>query len=469
MLTEGAWRKLPKDLLVDEDFAYVESLVPKEYAYAPYMFFIAALRKADDNGIFDVEDFVIFARLMRVPDIEIVKTIVNGLIKRRIIYREGESTLCGFWMWEHGEDKKVRPLSERRALVREMIKNKENERKSTQFATGSTRPEQTKQAEKCNDTPQKAPETNLKNYITPAQDSISFCPQNDKNGENVTKKIDGDKIGENVTKKNETEREKERKIDKSIQEEKERTHTLEQRTERKTEKEELTGSGQLVSPPPVNSEQTEAVAEDLTEKEVSEIEKENDSQLCNNVESLAEEALNTAQENDEETKKLVDKKLTRFFVKNCYGYDAKQGAHSIRKLVQMIMNISDKINPADTVADILCNEFKHLSETGGPNGYWKDIPLLPSNMCKNNVWAYLMSYAGKILAAKEASNKFFQEEQKALEEAKKECAAVGDVIEAEYLKYNIKIDDPQKALKLIRAKAAEQHQKKENVETVDIF
>ena len=468
MLTEGAWRKLPKDLLVDEDFAYVESLLPPEYSYAPYMLYISALRKADDNGIFDVEDMVIFARLMRVPNTEIVKTTLNGFFQRKIFFREGLSTICGFRQWEHGEgSNKPRTLQDRRRIVQDKIKEKENEKKSSMFATDSTRPEQTQNApaENCNDNPQE--------QKTQSFDELSLCPENDKNAENVTKNIYGDKIGENVTKKNETERKKERETRNTTQEEKERTHTLEQREERKTEKEGITGSGQNASPPPVIPEDKEAVAVESQEQQDLQDSKETVI-TADSVESLAEAALNITQnEVDEKKEALVAQKLTKFFVKNCYGYDKKQGAHSVNKLAERICKVSDEMNPADSVCDVLCNEFKRLSETGGPNGYWKDIPLLPSNMVKNNVWAYLMSYAGKILATNRADNQFIQEERAARQAAVKEKSLVGDTMEQQFLKYNINPEDPGRYELLLRAKSAEQKaqnaEKQESSEVTDIF
>lgn len=467
MLTEGAWRKLPKDLLVDEDFAYVESLLPPEYAYAPYMFFISALRKADDNGIFDVEDLVIFSRLMRVPDIEIVKTVINGLMKRHVIYREGLSTICGFWQWEHGEgSNKPRPLKERRAIVKEKITAKENERKSVPFGDDSTQSSQ--QAAEGPAKAGKATDNYSQEVVTAAPQNVSLCPENDKNAQNVVKESFDDKSAKNVGEKKQTERKKERETDQTIQEEVERTHTLEQRTERETEKEGLTGYAPPEGATPVNPEEKQAVAEELPEGQ--ELNKDIPSAVSD-VDNLAEEALQVTKDEVKEKETRVSEKLTKFFVKNCYGYNKNQGAHSIQKLTKMICKVSDEINPADTICDLLCAEFKRMSDTGGPNGYWKNIPLLPSNMLKNNVWAYLMQYAGKILAAKKADNQFIREEMAAREAAEKEKKAVSVVLDQEYLKYNIDPDDPNRCALLVQAKAAEQRaaEQQEKEPEPDIF
>lgn len=458
MLTEGAWRKLPKDLLVDEDFAYVESLLPPEYAYAPYMFFISALRKADDNGIFDVEDLVIFSRLMRVPDIEIVKTVINGLMKRYVIYREGLSTICGFWQWEHGEGNKPRPLKERRQIVKEKITAKENERKSVPFGDDSTQSSQ--QAAEGPAKAGKATDNCSQEAVTAAPQNVSLCPENDKNAQNVVKGSFDDKNAQNVVEKNQTERKKERETDQTRQEEVERTHTLEQTTERESEKEGSSGYAPPEGAPPDNPEEKKAMAGELPEGQ--ELNKETLSAVSD-VDSLAEQALQVTQEAIGEKQTQVSAKLTEFFVKNCYGYNKNQGAHSILKLTKMIYNLSDEMNPADTICDILCTEFKRMSDTGGPNGYWKNIPLLPSNMLKHNVWAYLMNYAGKILAAKQADNQFIREEMAAKEAAEKEQEAISVVIDQEYLKYNIDPADPNRCALLVQAKAAEHKAEQQDV------
>jgi hypothetical protein len=76
-------------------------------------------------------------------------------------------------------------------------------------------------------------------------------------------------------------------------------------------------------------------------------------------------------------------------------------------------------------------------------------------MLKNGVWAYLMSYAGKILTGRRNTNQFLDEAKKAQEEAEKESAQVCDEMSAAYLKYGIDPKDPNRYMLLIRAKAAE--------------
>lgn len=465
MLTEGAWRKLPKDLLVDEDFNYIESLLPRQYAYAPYMFYLAALRKADDNGIFDVEDFVIFSRLMRVDDIEIVKTIVNGMISRHIIWHETrESSICGFISWETSDvdAKKARPLSDRRKIVQEKIKEQEkNSEKFVEFATEPTSAAQNAQngqraAEKRNDAPQAMPPEGAE---TADFDGNFSCPKNDKNAKNVVNDFYDDKNAKNVVEKIETERKKEK------QEEKEKTHTLEQRKERESEKEAVTGYGPLVSPPPVTAERTAAVAETKTtdSEEQQEIQT-YDASCSEDAETLAEEALSLGGGVSEESAdSALFAYLNDFFVKNCNGYKPKQSAHAIRQLCAEIKGLSDAYNPPVEVAGVLCSEFKRMCD-GQRAQYWKGQALLPSYMLKTRCWMELLQYAGKILATNTANNKFMAEAKKAEAEYLAEKAAISVAVRDELLKYNIDPDAPDAQRLLLIAKSREQEEKRKAAE-----
>ena len=100
MLRDVYWRQYPIDLLNDEKMGYIESQMPAGYEYAPYMYYITALKLADDDGIFDLDDGIIFARLMRVDNIQIVFDITNLMRQYKIIYRlSDDSNLCGIVDW----------------------------------------------------------------------------------------------------------------------------------------------------------------------------------------------------------------------------------------------------------------------------------------------------------------------------------------------------------------------------------
>ena len=476
MLNTAAWKKLPTDLLTDEDFFNVEKQLPAEYAFAPYMFYITALRKADEDGMFDLDDGVIFAQLMRVDKLSIVFKIANMLRKRRIIYRVREdSFICGFCNWEYNVKDPPRTMEQRRQIVLKMIESKqqaitadfdvkdfeiteEKEQAVTaDFPTGSMRPDETTACEQTGERQNEAPESSGSNAQEMAQRDDFFCPENDKTAKNVAKNILDDKNQKNVVNGEETERKKEI-LDKSKKE----THTQEEKD--KTEKEQFCSAGPFDSPATQNCEEKQQPwadkepQEELTEQET----KTSGETVCSgNTSDLAEMALQAASGSSEI---VVDTDptlyLNQFFAKNCYGYKPQNAAGAIKALESKIKELSDEINPPDVIAGVLCSEFLRMHE-GKRGEYWKYIPLLPSNMIKPNVWAVLMQHAGKILASNQADNKFIQAEKAAQEEAEADCKAVYDEQNKELLKYNISPDDPARIAKLLAAKAKEQNEAKQ--------
>ena len=58
MLRDVYWRQYPIDLLSDDKMTYIESFMPEEYKYAPYMFYIT-------HAIFlDLQNFIFYPHSM---------------------------------------------------------------------------------------------------------------------------------------------------------------------------------------------------------------------------------------------------------------------------------------------------------------------------------------------------------------------------------------------------------------------
>ncbi|MBO7712188.1 MAG: hypothetical protein J6S85_01395, partial [Methanobrevibacter sp.] len=227
MLRDVYWRKFPIDLLNDDKMTYIESLMPEKYKYAPYMFYITALKMADDNGIFDLEDGVIFARLMRVKDIDIVFECADLMIARKIIYRLfDDSNYCGLVDWEYPGNQKNKTLEQRRQIVAMQIEEAEkknhSEKKFRCVGTRNDVPQSESCAGQYNDIPQ-ATERN-----SAPQNSVFSCPENDKIGENVAQNRMDDKIGENVAPYRENRKDREREQKEKETEQKEQKEKREQ-------------------------------------------------------------------------------------------------------------------------------------------------------------------------------------------------------------------------------------------------
>ena len=459
MLNTASWSKLPRDLLTDEDFFYIEKQLPEELAFAPYMFYIAALRKADENGMFDLSDGVIFAQLMRIENADDVFKIANMMMKRKIIYRVGETKVCGFWNWEYNAKDTPRTMEQRRQLVmRQIEEQKKIKAVTADFPTGSTRPDETTACEQTEERQNEAPESSGSNAQEMAQRADFFCPENDKKQENVVKDFLDDKNAKNVVKGENTERKKDLEEQKeNIRQEIKETHTQDKKENSdKSEKEQFCSAGPFDSPATQNCEEKHQPWADKESQEVTQIPKTQRNTDLSDPAALAELALQEANKGVENNEGAgVTGYLNDFFAKNCYGYKPQNAAGAIKSLASKITELSDKVNPPDVIAGVLCSEFLRMHE-GKRADYWKDIPLLPSNMIKPNVWAYLMQYAGKILAAKKADNQFIRAEMQAQEEAEADRQAVYDEQDKELLKYNISPDDPARITKLLAAKAKEQ-------------
>ncbi len=459
MLRDVYWRQYPIDLLNDDKMLYVESLMPAGYEFAPYMFYITALKLADDNGIFDIEDGIIFARLMRIKSRALVFQIANLMRQHKIIYRlSDDTTLLQLADWTYS-DKKIRTAEERRRIVADVIQkerakkaNYSQEDFNVDGCAGKRNdvPQSEGYAGKCNAIPQANAAGSSAPVAAPEAETTAprrdfLCPDDDKNAKNVVKTADDDKNAENVD-NIQTDN-----TNNTIQEE-QTTHTH-------TDTQQFTGYAQPVGAPPVNCQDTiPAVAEKQnTQTQIpTENQTDKDANSFGEISTLAAQALQISQSNDEKPKNtaLFDY-LQNFFVKNCYGYEPKKSIHALTELCEKINGISDEMNPPDVVAGVLCSEFKKMCD-GGRSEYWKNQPLLPAFMMKPRCWMELMQHAGKILATNSASNKFTESWAKAEAEYLADREQISVAMRDEYLKYQIDPDAPDASKQLLMAKSHEQ-------------
>jgi hypothetical protein len=465
MLRDVYWRQYPIDLLSDDKMTYIESFMPDEYKYAPYMFYITALKLADNDGIFDLEDGIIFARLMRVKSRALVFQIANLMRENKVMYRlSDDTTLMQIADWTYS-DKKPRTAEERRRTVAEKIA-KERAKKAAFSQEDFTAdgcagkcndiPQSESYAGKCNAIPQAAAEgpratVDGKSFqqaladacvpkIAPeaaaaAPRQAFLCPDDDKNAKNVVTLQTDSTI---------------HSTDNTVQEEQTHTHTNTQLA---------AGYAQLESAPPAASPDTTAVAEkqNTPTQKPTEMQTPNDANSGEDVSTLAAQALQITSVSDEDADSELFAYLQDFFVKNCYGFDTKKAAYSLNQLCEKIKSVSDEVNPPVEVAGVLCSEFKKMCD-GQRSEYWKGQALLPSFMIKTRCWMELMQYAGKILATNSASNKFTQSWEKAVAEYEAEKSQISVAVREEYLKYNIDPDAPDANKLLLIAKSREQEE-----------
>lgn len=457
MLRDVYWRQYPIDLLSDDKMACVEAMLPDEQKHIPYMIYIAALKLCDDNGVFDLDDGVVMARLTRVKDVRVIFDVVNLMRQRKILFRLfDKSTLCGLVDWTYS-DKKPRTIEERRRLVAERIQ-KEQARAGVDkdFTMPGEEPAAPQQSAPVAAASTAASRQEAETAPAP-QDFL--CAENDKNAENVVISGMDDKNAKNVVSTQYSTVQDNKTEQTNIQDIQTNTHTQQQ----------VPSSGRVIGPPLETCQDTNAVGVKKNTK-TQNINTDGDASGADDISTLAEQAWSETQGSDEgkDTGELVDY-LNDFFVKNCYGFKKNQSAAAIKTLVSEIMQLSDDVNPPETVASVLCSEFKKLCE-GQREEYWKGTPLLPAYMIKPRILAEIIQHAGKILATAQNEKKFLEAAKKAEEEYNAEADIVSVAMREEYLKYNIDPDDPNAAKLIIAAKAKEQAAiKKAEDEEFEIF
>ena len=187
MLENVYWRQFPVNLLSDDKMACVEAMLPENEKHIPYMIYIAALKLCDNDGIFDLDDGAVMARLTRVKDVSVIFKVINLMRQRHILYRVFDNAmLCGLVEWTYSDKKSV-PIEERRRRVAERIKQ-EQARAGVNKDFKLPAPNQIAPMQ---------PDLHLEAETAP-QAGDFLCPENDKKAENVVKTIYDDKKAENV-------------------------------------------------------------------------------------------------------------------------------------------------------------------------------------------------------------------------------------------------------------------------------
>lgn len=469
------WRKMPRNIFVNPNFGYIASCLPREYESAAYMFYLVALSVADDNGIFDLEDGVIFSRLMHVDSVEIVFKIANLMMKRKVITRSGNSTICMLLDWEYSSKEKPRTLAERRGIVQQQIEaakavqskefifdkdnqNQEGEscqdfeinqngqnfenhqnRQNYQNTQNSQNYENKNPGEFTENFEESSEATETAVTVdfskTPSPDEDFSCFLNDKNQKNVTINFYDDKNQKNVVKKNETEKIRE---DKNREIERE-THT--DQNIREIERVPLQVSASTFrgqEPGGQENEEKEKGAERIPEGKMSE-----------DISDLAEQALNTGQcEQFEKQQKRLFGVFETFFAKNYLGWNENVYRSHVLELCRRVIALSNDKNPPEIVAGCILSQFKKLSEE---NGYFKNMPLTPDQLLNVNTYKHVLAAVSRILMT---SQDYTPEWMKQIAEVAREKELGYDGFDDEYVKYGIDPNAPNKVQLLLRAKNA---------------
>ena len=415
MLNDLAWRKVPRNIIRDENIDYISSLLPENLSAAPMLLYFIMYCKADDDGVIDLEDGAIYSRLMKICNAKEVLDIATLMAKRKLLLPVMDGT--NVYIIEDWDipmrpgAKPARTMEERRANVAAKIRAEQEEKRRIE---------------------QQAIDFDaLRKSASPF-----FCLNVDKNAKNVdTQRVERDKrdieTQENLEFK-EIEREK--------------THTE-------------SSLGGNFTPPCAAAEsmqepirQTEHKTEGLeaTDKEIkdlAELALNNTRNDCSqNVIKINEKSKeNTGANGDIDAIYVV---FRNFFAKNCLGFNEMQHKKEMLELSELILQLEDERNPATAIASVFCQQFKVLTET---DGYYKNLPLYPRELLNPKVYRTVLSMASRILCSKQSANVGWIQQSKVLKDMT-ENRAVYDELKNAYVQCGIDPDGEHPLLDFLRKK-----------------
>lgn len=394
MLDDLAWRKLPRNIIRDEELDYISSLLPVELQAAPLLFYVVAYCKADDDGSFDIQNGVIYSRLMKLCTPEQVLQIVAIMADRNIlscVYASENKNVYMFNDWDvpqRAGSAKPRTAEARRQAVEEKIRQAQQQR------------------------PQQPTSVKINFNTHEVQPPIFFNPFDDKNAKNVVK-----------TERREIER----------PETAGRIETAEEIRDREIETHtEGFGDFTYESPTP-QTKHTETPEQEDQIKTLADMALNYSPQKAseNGSENKENEAMRVSPQRDTMPAYIVFRK---FFAKNYLGFNESQCHDQLLELSKAITSLSSKMNPPDTIAAVFCGQFKKLVETPG---YYQNYPLTPEELLKPGVYKTVLSVVSRILCTKNESKDAWELQERQIQEAMENKAQDYDELKAEFVKYGI--------------------------------
>lgn len=391
MLNDLAWRKVPRNIIRDENIEYISSLLPENLKAAPMLLYFIMYCKADDEGVVDLEDGAIYSRLMmNTATPEAVIEIARLMAKRKLLLPVvADVNVYIIEDWDIPARPGVRAsrtMEERRAAVAAKIRQE--------------------QAQK--------------------QDAIDFDRL--RAGANAFFCAHDDKIRVFV----DTERDK-----REIRENSE-TRDLKEIEREKTHTESSNGA---FSAPYAAQEKLQENFRQTDIQNPAELEKETQFELTNPVVSAPESLKPERVQNFEEQRTDANRDIQEvyvvfkeFFAKNCLGFQEAKYKNELMDLAECICLLKDEINTPPVIAVMFCKQFKLLSEG---EGYYHNLPLFPSELLKPAVYRTVLSMTSKVLCNKSVAHGWI-EQSKALNEIP--GRAVYDDLQKMLLESNINPD-----------------------------
>ena len=367
------WAKIPTDLLENKAMLKAEKMLDESLRSAPVLFYLAGAMKADDDGIFDTGDGEEFAALIKVKSPEIVCTVASAMVKMHIFAHVPESSVYMFVEWEYNTRQPEKTLRKRWELAHNIWKNKREELQYFNIQStkiDSMRTNDNPLVNKCSNT---------------IQDEVNKCCNTIQGPAAPSLQI-------------RREREDKRETEQIIQDVEKNTHTRVEGVggeELPAASEPMEGSTAAFSE---NSIDVEQKSSEESEKLITvpnwEVLPENDVPETEDVPDTNKETEDASfmPEENEKIKGEAFSIFQNFFKSENLAYNESKGAKAVKGIVQELYNSVENKDDVPRAARAICDEFKKMNKEPLPNK-WHGIPLYPTYMSKEVVWAYLLNHA----------------------------------------------------------------------------
>lgn len=427
------WRKFPRDAISNVKIRFIQKQLEPHLRHGALLFFTTAYCLADDNGVIDIEDGLVFADAMDIDNPDDVFVIANLFASRGIMDKITERIFM-FIEWDvpNRERTARAPLTaaQRRAAVQAQLQQK---------------------ATQANDKPPDVVPKVAKTVATKNEKMSLHAPCSDKKCESVA-----------------THREKREK-------EKKETHT--QETAHLAHDALCAHSAPCGTAQECEKQEQDRKTEKTTETQRKTQEK---TAIRHTQGEECTDGSNTPEKDISDTKTItvgerIDKApdpekgdrpcayletlevLQAFFEKhNPSGYPEQQKEQkAIISLIHRINLLQDTTNSAEIIAVNFCRCFKKLTEQ---HPYYKGMPLLPSNLVKPGAFSVVFDETAKILRPK---NREWQKKyEKMVAESTQDEAVYGndDYLGAQCKAYGINPDSPDRVRQLLVAQNVHKRQ-----------
>ena len=424
------WAKIPTDLLENKAMIRTEKELAPELRAAPVLLYLAGATKADEDGIFDIGDGEEFAALIKADKPETVFSVASAMVKFRIFAHVPDSTIYLFAEWEYTTRQNGKALENRFNIARAQWEKKQKE--SSFFAPYKNVYSQRKNID---DTSAEC--------LNTIQPRVNKCFNTIQSPENAIPQIRREQIRETRTEQNISELEK-------------TTHTRVEGVEGEIPP---AASEPLMDSPAAGSkmnqdfEQMEAETKERIAAMNVQILPESENLDANDSQVQETEDASSVPEVDKKNMGELIETLQKFFTENNVGYNASKGLKTVKELAEELLHSADTPEKAADLAKKMCFEFKKMHDA--PEGdRWHNVPLFPAYMAKEAIWSQLLSRVSRIYGTVKEPKPLGSVEQaeKDYAEAMADRKEFGDQFDAEYIRYGIDPNDPNRSAKLFQAK-----------------